>query len=120
MSLNTGYWLLGMNGLTEDEMKRSLGGMFADAWGDLWHNFFAVFTGGQTDWAHLTIFFNEVFLPYMVGGLIPGAIFGLAGYYASLPSIIAYKNRRKGMIKAKWAAIKDKATHKADAKGNSD
>lgn len=116
MSLNTGYFLLGLNKLSEEEVHRSLGGKFVDAGEDLWLNFTAIFTQRQTDWSHLAVFYDEVFLPYLVGGLIPGAIFGLAGYYISLPLINAYQNRRKGAIKAKLAALKDKAATKAKSK----
>ncbi len=116
LSLNIGYFLLGLNGLSEDEVHRSLGGKFVDAGDDLWHNFKAIFTHEQTDWSHLGLFFNEVFLPYLVGGLIPGVVFGLLGYYLSLPLIKAYQNRRKGALKAKLAALKDKAAVKAKAK----
>ncbi|MFK7938461.1 MAG: DUF2062 domain-containing protein [Roseovarius sp.] len=113
MSLNTGYYLLGLNQLSDEEVRRSLGGKFVDAGQDLWHNIKAPFTKEQTDWSHLSVFYDEVFLPYLVGGIIPGIIFGLIGYYMSLPLIIAYKNRRKGTLKAKLAAIKEKAAEKA-------
>ena len=56
-----------------------------------------------------------VFAP-LLGFLIAG----LAGYYLSLPVIQAYQNRRKGALKAKWAAIREKAAQKADAKNNQD
>ena len=56
----------------------------------------------------------------MVGGLIPGLVAGIIGYYISLPVIQAYKNRRKGALKAKWSALKEKAAVKADAKKNQD
>ena len=120
MSLNTGYFLLGMNKLSEEEVHRSLGGKFVDAGQDFWHNIKAIFTHETMDWSHLSVFFDEVFLPYLVGGIIPGVIFGLAGYYISLPLIIAYKNRRKGALKAKLAAIKEKAAAKAKQKGGVD
>jgi len=120
MSLNTGYYILGLNKLSEEEVQRSLGGKFVDAGEDLWHNFTAIFTHAQSDWSHLSVFYDEVFLPYLVGGLIPGAIFGTGGYYISLPLIKAYKNRRKGAIKSKLAALKEKAAAKAKAKGEAD
>lgn len=120
ISLHTGYFLLGLNRLSNAEVKRSLGGKFVDAGQDLWHNIGAIFTGGQSDWSHLSVFFDGVFLPYLVGGLIPGLVFGLAGYYISLPLIIAYKNRRKGVLKAKWAAMKEKAATKTKGGGEAD
>jgi len=115
LSLNTGYFLLGMQS-PDGEVHRSLGGKFGDAWQDLWHNFIAMFTPERSDWSHLALFYDEVFLPYLLGGLIPGTLFGLAGYYLSLPVIRAYQNRRKGALKAKFAALK----LKAKAKGETD
>jgi len=109
LSLNTGYYLLGMHHLSDSEVHRSLGGKFVDAGDDLWHNFKAIFTHEKSDWSHLAAFYDEVFLPYLIGGLIPGVLFGLAGYYLSLPLIKAYQNRRKGALKAKLAALKPKS-----------
>lgn len=113
LSLNTGYYLLGMNSL-DDEMHRSLGGKFADAWQDLWHNFIAIFTPERSDWSHLARFYDEVFLPYLLGGIIHGVIFGVAAYYISLPVIRAYQNRRKGLLKSKLAALKLKGKAKGE------
>ena len=114
ISLQTGYALLG----TEfDEGKhRSFGGKFADAGQDLWNNFLAMFTDRVADWHGLAVFYNEVFFPYLIGGLIPGVITASISYYVSVPLIRAFKNRRKGVIKAKFEAIKKKAAAKGDAK----
>jgi len=120
MSLQTGYFLLGMHHGSADEVHRSLGGKFVDAGRDLKDNLWAVFTDAPVDWSHLHLFYDEVFFPYLIGGMLPGLIAGLAGYYLSLPVIQAYQNRRKGALKAKWAAIREKAAQKADAKNNQD
>lgn len=120
LALNTGHFLLGKSGLSSVDVQRSLGGKFVDAGEDLWHNLRAIFTSETSDWSHLSVFFNDIFLPYLVGGIIPGVIFGLLGYYLSLPLIIAYQNRRKGVLKAKLAALKEKAAAKARAKGDAD
>lgn len=119
ISLQTGYVLLGMRGVPGHELHGTLGGKFVDAGRDLKDNLWAVFTDDKADWTRLDIFFDEVFLPYMVGGLIPGVIAGLVGYYVSLPLIQAYQNRRKGLLKAKFAALKEKAAAKAAAKARS-
>ena len=120
MSLQTGYFLLGMGHTPSDEMHRSLGGKFVDAGRDLTDNLWAMFADAPADWSHLRLFYDEVFFPYLIGGMIPGLIAGLAGYYLSLPVIQAYQNRRKGALKAKWDAIREKAAQKADAKNNQD
>ena len=75
-----------------------------------------MFTEDVAHWTELRIFYDEVFFPYLVGGIIPGLIFGLICYYTSLPVIQAYQNRRKGRLKSKILALKEKAAAKADAK----
>jgi len=106
--LQTGYAILGRPTLAEDELNRSLGGKFVDAGEDLWMNLLAVFTDSRADWSHLLVFYEEVFFPYLVGGLVPGLLVAGAAYYISLPVITAYQNRRRGLLKAKWAAMKEK------------
>lgn len=115
-SLQTGYFLLGLRNNPELAAHGSLGSKFVDAGRDLKDNLWSVFNEQTADWSRLSVFYDEVFFPYMIGGLIPGTIAGLTCYYLSLPVIQAYQNRRKGMIKAKLAAIREKAAAKAEAK----
>jgi len=119
LSLQTGHFLLGRQHERE-EIHRSLGGKFVDAGRDLKDNLFALFTDADADWNNLLIFYDEVFFPYMIGGIIPGLIAGLVGYYVSLPVIQAYQNRRKGILKSKLMALREKASRKADAKKKRD
>ncbi len=108
VSLQTGHALLGRRALAEDEISRSLGGKFLDAGDDLKDNFLSIFNEDRADWHNLHVFYDEVFFPYMIGGIIPGIVTGLAAYYISLPVITAYQHRRKGVLKAKWVALKEK------------
>jgi uncharacterized protein (DUF2062 family) len=123
ISLQTGHALLGRPSLAEHELNRSLGGKFVDAGDDLWRNLQSVFTDRSADWTSLHLFYDEVFFPYMIGGILPGIVTALAAYYISLPVITAYQNRRRGLLKAKWAAMKEKkaqgenATREADERG---
>lgn len=119
ISLQTGHFLLGRPHERE-EIHRSLGGKFVDAGRDLKDNLYALFTDAEADWNNLLIFYDEVFFPYMIGGIIPGIIAGLIGYYVSLPVIQAYQNRRKGLLKSKLMAFRGKASGKADAKKKKD
>jgi hypothetical protein len=89
--------------------ENSFGGAFVDAWRDLTHNFFAMFDEQKADWGGLISFYHEVFLPYLVGGIVPGVIAATICYYLSAPVIRAYQARRKGAIKAKFEALKAKA-----------
>ncbi|GAB4284719.1 MAG: DUF2062 domain-containing protein [Roseovarius sp.] len=108
-SFQTGHLLLGGSFRHLDASHRSLTGKFVDAWGDLKHNVMALFTDTQADWHNLMVFYDEVFLPYLVGGILVGLIAGLAAYYLSLPVIQAYQHRRKGLLRKKWLALRHKS-----------
>lgn len=114
-SLQTGHFLLGTGHDLPEEAHRSLGGKFVDAGEDLRHNIWALFTPEEAHWSKLAVFYDDVFLPYMVGGIIPGVICGVAAYYFSLPLIMVYQKRRKARLTAKWHALKKKARVDADA-----
>jgi hypothetical protein len=101
MSLQTGHWLLGTEMAVD--AHRSFGGKLADAGGDLIYNLKAVWMGRPTDWHGISV-------------IIPGIVFGTICYYISVPLIRAYQHRRKGVIKAKFEALKAKAGAKAEAK----
>ncbi len=108
VSLQTGYWLLGLEGGKAPGEHGRLGDKFVEAGQDLWHNFKAIFTDAQADWSHLRVLYDEVFLPYMIGWIVPGIIAATIAYYISRPLITAYQNRRKGALKEKLAALKKK------------
>ena len=105
VSMKTGYWLLGLEARHE---HGNLVEKFLRAGDDLWDNLLALFTGGSADWTRLGIFYDEVFHPYLIGGILPGIVTALVMYYVSLPIITAYQNRRRGVLKAKLAALKKK------------
>ncbi|MEL6806383.1 MAG: DUF2062 domain-containing protein [Pseudomonadota bacterium] len=111
VSLQTGHWLLGSE--MQEGTERSFGGKFVDAGGDLWLNFKHVLLGEPRDWTALSRFYDEIFFPYLIGGIIPGVIVATIFYYLSVPVIRAYQKRRKGAIKAKFEAIKAKAAAKS-------
>ncbi|SFE39881.1 DUF2062 domain-containing protein [Roseivivax sediminis] len=106
ISMTTGYWMLGIE--TDPAQHGTLGHKFMRAGDDLWDNFVALFTPAEPHWDGLQIFYDEVFYPYMVGGVVPGIVAGLICYYVSVPVIRAYQNRRKGALVARLAALKTK------------
>ena len=112
ISLTTGHFLLG----TEFERgpKGSPLGKFGDAGRDLWENFLAIFNEQTADWRSLGQFYDEIFLPYLIGGIIPGLVAGIAMYYLSVPVITAYQNRRKGLLKKKLSELRRKKLKKPD------
>lgn len=118
-SMRTGYWLLGMDGDPEDGAA-TIGEQFFDAGNAIWHNLKAPFTGAPTDLTDLSVFYDQVFYPFMIGGIAPGIIAGAISYFISVPLIRAYQNRRKGVLKAKLDALKKKAHLKGDGSSKLD
>ncbi|NOD65304.1 MULTISPECIES: DUF2062 domain-containing protein [unclassified Ruegeria] len=115
--LQTGHFLLGTK--YEEGDTQGLMGKFADAIGDLKNNFLALFTDRVADWRGLDQFYDDVFFPYMIGGIIPGIVAGVICYYLSLPLILTYQQRRRARIKAKFEEIKrlaEKSTAVPEAK----
>ena len=91
MAIEIGYWILDIEGgMSVSHVLAA----FSGAWLDLWDNLRAVFTAAPTNWNRLDDFFQSVFLPYLVGGLGPGILAGLAGYWLTLPIVTAYHHRR--------------------------
>lgn len=107
VSIETGHFLLGTR--ARFDTKRSFGGKFVDAWDDLYHNFFALFTDAHADWRGLEVFYHEIFLPYLIGGILPGIICATICYYLSVPVIRAYQNHRASKIRKKFDEIKASA-----------
>lgn len=117
-ALQSGHWILGTD--LEHNAHISFGRKFADAGADLGHNFQAIFTDQVMDWHGLIIFADEIFYPYLIGGIIPGIICGSISYYLMVPILRAYQKRRKGIIKAKFEALRRKAAAKAEGKRKAD
>ncbi|MEY1557546.1 DUF2062 domain-containing protein [Yoonia sp. R2331] len=95
-ALQSGYLLTGVR--TDVE---GIGRNFARAFEDLRHNFMAIFTDDVAHWDYLASFYDDVFYPYMVGGVIPGVICATICYYLSVPLIGAYQNSRRKRLRAK-------------------
>lgn len=81
---------------------------FATASVELWRNVKAFFGYGQAEWGQLTDFFHTVFLPYLVGGIVPGLAAAVASYLLTRPVIAAYQKRRRRKLREKWLALQDR------------
>ncbi len=99
-SVELGNWILGR------QNTLPLGQVF-DAFSrvsvELWLNARAVFTDEPVYWVHMDRFFELVFLPYLIGGLAPGLVAGMAAYIISRPVIGAYQKGRISRLKARMA-----------------
>lgn len=111
-ALSTGHLLLGRRldqSLIEGSDKGGacgIGCQFSRAFEDLWHNFLAIFTDDKMHWQGLRTFFDDVFYPYLIGGIIPGVGIATICYFISVPLIRAYQNRRRKRLRAKLAQLK--------------
>lgn len=97
-SLNTGLWLLGRSGL-EGGFDAFKGALF-EAVGGLWQSLRALFGFGTSAWDRLGTFWGELFLPYLIGGIVPGLLTAGAIYLVVKPAIAAYQARRRHRILA--------------------
>lgn len=118
VSLRTGYWLTGQEQFDED--RQGVLRSFARASDDLWDNFKSIFTHKDAHWDRLVEFFDQVFYPFLIGGIVPGVVAGLIAYYMSVPVIRAYQKRRTAKVRAKLEALRKKARLKAGAAKKSD
>ncbi len=110
IALKVGHFLLGSD--FDEDVDKSLFDKFYGAAQDLFHNVWALVSDGDANWIHLSRFYDEVFFPYMIGGILPGIIAGLIGYYLSVPVITAYQKRRRGKLAKKLAELRAKAAMK--------
>lgn len=104
MALPLGRWLLGVPGQIG---PRAIFVEFERATRELWHNAGAIFTDEKVHWGDLAQFFEQVFWPYMVGGVITGTIAAVATHYLTLPIINAYHKRRARKMEARIARLRD-------------
>ncbi len=99
-SIELGSWLLGIDqSMKAPEVMKAFGAASYELTGNLG----ALFGDRPVYWGHLLRFINEVWLPYMLGGAILGTIFGVAGYFVSLPVMRAYQARRREVLRKRFA-----------------
>jgi len=103
-SMRLGHALLGRH--FEGRIHTTFWRAFGNASQDLWHNIVAIFTGAPPHWDALIVFFDAIFLPYLVGGTVLGVAAGLVAYYLTLPVVAAYQHRRRLRIKERLDALK--------------
>ena len=109
-SINLGRWMLGQSAHTAQ--AESLLAIFADAFADTRHNLIAIFTREPTHWRGMEDFFRDIFLPYLLGGIVPGLLLGLVGYYIALPLVTAYQHARRVRLKERLAKLKARLPHR--------
>lgn len=93
VSLGLGRAILGY-GASGENFER-LSDAFGSAAGGLWSSLLSLVGRGESQWSRLEPFFYQVLWPYFVGGLLPGAVAGVASYFAVRPIVDAYQGRRR-------------------------
>ncbi|WBU55532.1 DUF2062 domain-containing protein [Paracoccus sediminicola] len=88
---------------------------FADASTQIWNNIHAMFGPERAHWDRLHSFFDDIFLPYLVGGTILGILAGVATHYLTVPVIRAYHRRRARVLAKRVERMRDAASSSAAA-----
>lgn len=106
VSVQLGYDILGIPGRVS--LPRIFTA-FSQAGVGLWSNLHALFTDAPSNWGGMASFFNFVFLPYLVGGLLPGVVCAFIAYALSRPLIGAYQKARIARMKKSYEKRRRKA-----------
>lgn len=105
VSIGLGSWIIGFF----DDGKPLRVSRLAEIDLDLLGNIKALFTDDKVDWQSLELFYDVVFVPYLLGGIIPGLIAATLCYYLVLPVISAYQKRRKKALRNKLQQLNTKS-----------
>ena len=108
VSMEIGTWMLG----SPPVPLNRVGQAFSQAFQELWHNITSIFSDATAHWDQLGQFFEVIFLPYLIGGIIPGILAGLASYYLSYPLIVTSQMARD---RRKQARLEKRRRRKAEA-----
>ena len=68
-------------------------------------------------WDGLAVFWSDVFLPYAVGGVLPGLASALVAYWLTVPIVTAYQKRRAGLAARRLERLRAKAAREAGRDG---
>lgn len=101
VSLKMGYWMLGIDG---GFTLNAVFDAFAMAGQDLWNNFLAIFSPREAHWDGLVGFWHHIYLPYLVGSILPGLATSALLYKLTIPVLTAYQNLRRRRLQKRVAA----------------
>lgn len=96
VSLGLGRRILG-HGVTGRDFNR-ITEAFAQAFSGLWSSLLSLAGSGESQWRLLGPFLHDLMWPYFVGGLLPGIVAAVAGYYIVRPIVAAYQRRRRARM----------------------
>ncbi len=102
LAVSLGRWMLDIEGKLK---PHRIFEEFTHASGELWDNLLSPFTGDPVHWQNLEHFWTNYYLPYVVGGIGPGLIVSIIGYYLTLPVIRAYHKHRSRKMAERIARV---------------
>jgi uncharacterized protein len=92
VSLRFGHWMLGTSGSLS---MPGLFAAFAGAGAELWHNVQALFGPEVAHWDGLALFWERIYLPYLLGSILPGLVVSAGLAWASLMLTRTYQAMRR-------------------------
>lgn len=96
MSLALGRWILDIEGrLTPIAIFDA----FAVAGRQLTGNLLSPWSGDPMEWDQLYAFGRDIFLPYLIGGIVPGLTAAIVCHYLTVPLVEAYHRRRDARLR---------------------
>ncbi len=87
---------------------------FWETGASLWKSFKGLFGFGPGGHVDLYKFWSEIFVPYMIGGLIIGTTLALMAYCIAKPSVAAFQKSRRNKLKARHIRRHAKTDSSAD------
>jgi uncharacterized protein (DUF2062 family) len=124
LAMSLGHWIMGIEAPLN---ARYIGHAFAEAGHDMWFNFLALFGPQKTQWDGLIQFWQEIYVPYLIGAIGPAVIISAIAYYITIPLVEAYQKaraataheraERRGKMRAKLAEAAAKLKRRAERGG---
>ena len=88
---------------------------FAEAFNSLWATTQSWFGYGPSMLDGLLLFLDDVFLPYLIGGIGPGLICAVICYWTIGPIVAAYQERRTKKLAAQATRVREAALAEQEA-----
>lgn len=114
-SLGFGRRILG-HGLTGRDFGR-VTDAFAEFFVGFWESFWSLFGYGDAQWGKIGRFMEDIWVPYLVGGILPGIVCAILVYFLSRPIIVAYQARRRARALKISLRLRAKRKSASDATG---
>ncbi len=112
-SLWFGRFLLGRGG--EESDFEAVTHAFAEAFNSLWATTQSWFGYGPSMADGIVLFLDDVFLPYLIGGLAPGLVCAVISYWTIGPIVAAYQERRRRKLEKRAERVRQAAFAEQEA-----